>query len=169
MSVELIPMTRELFHELFRGFQYDPALFADPALFESVSKKPYSREETDARWDKRISKPDALTFAVMLDGRVIGEVVLKAIDRINKRCELGIHLINDSVKGFGYGTQAERLAIEYAFNGLGMEEVLADTILKNTRSQHIIEKLGFERVCEKNGFIFYKLGKDNYYADSSDR
>lgn len=169
MSVELLPMTRELFHELFRGFQYDPALFADQALYERVRNKPYSREETDARWDKRISKLDTLTFAVMREGSVIGEVVLKAIDPNSKQCELGIHLINDSVKGFGYGTEAERLAIEYAFNELGMNTVLADVIIKNTRSRHILEKLGFVRICERDGFIFYKLERRSYYADSSDR
>lgn len=169
MRVKLVPMTRELFHELFQGFQYDPAIFADMALYEKARSTPYSREATDALWDKRKAKPDLMTFAVMNEGKIIGETVLKNIDRERKQCEIGIHLIDDSVKGRGLGTEAERLAIEYAFGVLGMNTVLADTIIKNARSRHILEKLGFTRVCEKEGFIFYKLGKENYYADSTDR
>lgn len=42
---------------------------------------------------------------------------------------------NDAVKDKGYGTQAERLAVKYAFDQLGMVAVNADTVLKNTRSQ----------------------------------
>ena len=56
---------------------------------------------------------------------------------------------NDSYKGKGYGTTAEKLAVEYAFSELGMTAVNADTIIKNKRSQHILEKIGFEFL--KNG------------------
>ena len=38
--------------------------------------------------------------------------------------------INDTVKGKGYGTRAEALAVEYAFARLGLATVYADTIQK---------------------------------------
>ena len=168
-GVELVPMTRELFHELFRGFQYDPDVFMDMELFERARGTAYDPEKTDARFDGRISKKDSMTFAVMLGERVIGEVVVKHIDRDEKTCELGIHLIDDSVKGRGFGTEAEKLAIEYAFNELGVKTVLADTILKNMRSRHILEKLGFEFTGEEEGFRKYRLDKEKYYADRDNR
>ena len=162
-------MTRELFHELFRGFQYDPCMFMAMELYERCRQAPYSKEATDARYDNRMAMDDQLTFAVMLGEAVIGELVIKHIDREKKQCELGIHLINDSVKDKGYGTAAERLAIEYAFMALGMETVLADCIVKNARSRHIVEKLGFDLIEEKDGFRYYKLEKEKYYADSDNR
>lgn len=167
--LDLAPMTRELFHELYRSFQYDPDLFMDMELFEKAKSSVYSTEKTDAKFNKHAGDASYISFAVMLGGRVIGEVVLKHIDREKKQCELGIHLIDDSVKGKGYGTEAERLAIEYAFNGLGMEAVLADTIIKNTRSQHVLNKLGFEYLREEDGFRFYRLEREKYYADRCDR
>ncbi len=160
--ISLEPMTRERFHELYRGFQYDPVMFMDPELYERCRSAPYDPARTDAKFDKHAGDPAYLSFAVMLDGRVIGEAVLKHIDREAKSCELGIHLIDDSVKGKGYGTEAERLAIEYAFRELGTETVLADCIIKNTRSQHILDKLGFGSTGEKDGFRLYKLEKDKY-------
>ena len=158
----LTPMTRELFHELYRGFQYDPDLFMDMELFEKAKGSVYSAERTDAKFDKHAGDASYISFAVMLGGRVIGEAVLKHMDREKKSCELGIHLIDDTVKGRGYGTEAEKLAIEYAFSELGMETVLADTIIKNARSQHILGKLGFEFTGEKDGFRYYRLDRAKY-------
>ncbi|MBQ1817950.1 MAG: GNAT family N-acetyltransferase [Clostridia bacterium] len=169
MHVELLPMTRERFHELFRGFEYDACMFTDEAVFRKLCGLPYDEQAVDTVFERHSGDSDRLSFAVMLGERVIGEVVLKHIDNDHKSCELGIHLKDDSVKGLGYGTEAERLAIEYAFGVLGMNTVLADTIIKNARSRHILEKIGFTRVCEKEGFTFYKLRKENYYADSTDR
>ena len=37
MSVKLELMTRELFHELWRGFEYDPDLFMDMELYENAA------------------------------------------------------------------------------------------------------------------------------------
>lgn len=156
-GITLEPMTRGLFHELQLGFEYDPDLFMDMELYEKCHASRYDAEKVDAHYEERISRNDCMTFAIMLDERVIGEVVLKHIDRVSKQCELGIHLINDSVKGKGCGTEAERLAIEYAFNTLGMDRIFADSIIKNKRSQHILDKLGFIETGEKDGFKLYML------------
>lgn len=63
---------------------------------------------------------------------------------------------NDGVKEHGYGTRAERLVLKYAFDVLGMVAVNADTVLKNTRSQHVLEKAGFQYIREANGFKYYR-------------
>ena len=100
--------------------------------------------------------PSRAIFDIMKDGRPIGELQLKQIDWENKECTLSIHMQNDTVKGHGYGTCAERLALQYAFDTLGMAAVNADTIIKNTRSQHVLEKVGFHYVREEDGFRYYR-------------
>ena len=64
---------------------------------------------------------------------------------------------NDAMKGKGYGTQAERLAVKTAFDEFGMAAVNADTIRKNTRSQHVLEKVGFCFVGEDETFKYYRI------------
>ena len=64
---------------------------------------------------------------------------------------------NDNFKEKGYGTKAEQLAIKYAFEELGMNAVNADTVKKNTRSQHVIEKVGFKYIKEDDSFIYYRI------------
>lgn len=64
---------------------------------------------------------------------------------------------NDTVKGRGFGTQAELMAVKYAFDELGMVAVNADTIIKNIRSQHVLEKVGFKFVRKDGDFKYYRI------------
>ncbi len=159
MDIRLSPMTRAYMHELFRGFVYDPDIFLDLSLYKRAKDGGYDPKRVDALFDRNEAQRDRRAFAVLLGDRVIGEVALKHIDQKEKTCELSIHLQSDAVKNKGYGTQAERLAVAYAFDTLGMDRILADTVAKNRRSQHVLEKLGFTRYGEKNGFTSYRLDK----------
>ena len=150
-DIFLCIMTRELCHEFFRNFENDPDIFMDMSLF---SKYKYDEGTVDRYFD---SKQDRVMLAIMKDDRVIGEIHLKNIDHSKKECTLSIHMQNDAVKGYGYGTYAEKLALRYAFENLGMAAVNADVITKNTRSSHVLEKIGFEYIKEANGFRYYRF------------
>lgn len=84
-------MTKELCRELLCGYENDPALFADMSAFKPYE---YSKESADAHFEKQ-NKPDRKSFAIMLDGSVIGEVYFKHIDRERGTCELGIGIKSD--------------------------------------------------------------------------
>ena len=157
-DIELKPMTRELCHVLFKEWENDPDIYSDMSLFKPFT---YTEEFADKYFDSK-QKPDRKMFAIMLKDRLIGEIQLKQIDYDKKECTLSIHMQNDSYKGKGYGTVAEKMAVEYAFTELGMIAVNADTIVKNERSQHILEKLGFEFLKEEDGFRFYRIEKDQF-------
>ena len=49
------------------------------------------------------------------------------------------------------------MAVKTAFDELGMAAVSADTIRKNTRSQHVLEKVGFRFVGEDEAFKYYRI------------
>ena len=159
MAITILPMTRERMHELYRGFTLDPAIFADLSLYEQNKNYVYDPRKVDMLFDMRSQEEGSTAFSVMLDNAVIGEVGLRHFSTETKECELTVHLQNDSVKGLGYGTRAEQLAIDYAFDVLGAESVYAEALVKNTRSQHILEKLGFQYLGEDDGFKQYRLHK----------
>lgn len=154
--IELKKMTRELCHELYRKWQNDDSIYMDMSLFKPYT---YRVEAVDRYYDSK-QEPSRILFAIMLEDRPIGEVQLKQIDQDKKECTLSIHMQNDDVKGRGYGTDAERQAIRYAFDELGMKAVNADTVIKNVRSQHILDKLGFKLIKEEGDFRYYRLEKD---------
>ena len=153
--ITLEPMTQEMCHEFYKEFQNDPAIYMDMSRF---SEFVYTPEWADAYFDRQQEK-GRLLFAVLAEGKMVGEVKLHGIDREKKECSLGIHLRNDSVKGRGYGTRAEQLAVQYAFDVLGMEAVNADAVQKNTRSQHVLEKAGFRYVRQDETYKYYRIEK----------
>ena len=165
MSVALVPLTRELCHALFRDWENDPAVYADPSEYRPYVYEPAA---VDRYWEAR-QVPDRVMFAVTLSGEPIGEVQLKRIDRAAGECTLSIHLRSNDVKDRGYGTAAEKLALEYAFEELGMQAVNADALVKNTRSQRVLEKAGFRFLQEENGFRYYRCACPSGHIDEVGR
>lgn len=150
-NVTLCPMTREMCHAFYKGFQNDPAI---GHYYEYV----YSKETADRYYEKN-DVPERRLFAIMAGDEIVGECKLKDIDFDKGECRMGIHLRDDSVKEKGYGTQAERFVLQYAFDELGMVAVNADAVHKNTRSQHVLEKVGFRCVGEDETFKYYRCEK----------
>ena len=151
--IVLNEMTRELCHELYKGWSNDASIYMDMSLFKPYS---YNKASVDRYFDSK-NEPSRIIFAIMLDGKPIGELQLKRINWEKAECTLSIHMQNDAAKDKGYGTQAERLAVKYAFDELGMVAVNADTIMKNTRSQHVLEKVGFHLIGEDGTFKYYRI------------
>ncbi|MBR3272428.1 MAG: GNAT family N-acetyltransferase [Clostridia bacterium] len=154
MLIRLEEMTLPLLQEYYRGFQMDADVLMDMSRFREYR---YDPEQVEAYYFRLKATQDRVDFLVMQGERPIGEVGLKHIDRQARNCELSIHLQNDSVKNQGFGTQAEQLATEYAFDALEMDAVYANAVLKNTRSQHVLEKLGYEKTGEDETFAHYRM------------
>ena len=151
-EISLCLMTKELCHELFKGWENDPDIYQDTELFTAYN---YDENKVNVYFESK-QDPSRVLLAIMKNNAPIGEIQLKKIDRENKECTLSVHMQNDTVKGHGYGTCAERLALRYAFDVLGMTAVNADTVAKNKRSQHVLEKVGFRYIKEENGFKYYR-------------
>ncbi len=151
----LTPMTNALYHQYCQELENDPDLYRDMDTF-----KPYVYDFQQAeQYMRRKKEKKQLVFAILAEGLPVGEVLLKGIDREKKFCTMGICLQNDRVKGRGIGTRAEQLIVAYAFDTLGMETVYADALLKNTRSQHVLEKVGFRKTHEDDQFRYYRMDK----------
>ena len=151
-EISLCIMTRELCHQFLREHENDPAVYEDESQFQPYV---YSQEAADSFYERK-QIPGRLELVAMMDGQTIGHIQLKNINIGDRECEFGFHMQNDSVKGLGYGTQIARLVLEYAFDNLEMDAVYAYTLVKNTRSQHVLEKVGFRYISEKDGFKYYR-------------
>ena len=152
-ELKLQRMTRKLCHELYKEWENDEDIYRDMSLFKPYV---YNEDAVNRYYD---SKQDSsrILFAIMLSDKPIGELQLKQIDYDKKECTLSIHMQNDCAKGKGYGTKAEQLAVKYAYDELGMKAVNADTVKRNTRSQHVIEKIGFKLIKEDDCFKYYRI------------
>lgn len=150
-NIYLTRMSRAIAEVYFKGFCFDNAVFLDG---QPVPQFKYSDEWLD---DYLTRKRNCVHLAIMRFDEPVGEILFKRIDHVAGTAVFSIHLQNDSVKGKGYGTCAEKLAIAYAFNELKLNVLYADAIKKNQRSIHVLEKVGFQLVNEDEQFMYYKI------------
>lgn len=139
LDITLKPMTAEMYHAFFKEYENDMDLYLDKNdYFEYI----YDGEKVDAYIQRQVNL-HRQPFAIMYGDEMVGE--LKIYDIIlGKSATLGITMKNHKYKDKGFGTRAEQLAIEYVFYQLDIPVLYADCVLTNTRSQHVLEKVGFQ-------------------------
>lgn len=152
--ISLVPYTLEKCHEIYKHYSSDPMMTDQPYL--------YDKNMVDLYYRDKATDSTRVFFAISYEGNTIGEIQLKRIDTINKCGTLSIILTDDSVKNRGFGTEAERLLIEYAFSRLALETIYADAVLRNARSRHVLEKIGFEHIYDDEILAYYRLEKNRY-------
>ena len=100
---------------------------------------------------------DTLALLVCADGERVGFLYLireKPGDRTHRRAELS-YWVAPEFWGNGYATDAADLAVEHAFDGLGLHKVTAKAYATNEASQRVLEKVGFreEGRFEREAFV----------------
>ncbi len=65
--------------------------------------------------------------------------------------EFGITIGNPGERGQGYGTEATRLLLDYAFTVLGVHNVWLDTLAYNIAAIRAYEKVGFREIGRRRG------------------
>ena len=78
------------------------------------------------------------------DDELLGTCSLYRLDFENRRSEVGFAL-GQAHWGRGYGSEAVRLAVAYAFDVLRFERLEADVDPRNAASLRALERLGFTR------------------------
>jgi [ribosomal protein S5]-alanine N-acetyltransferase len=82
-------------------------------------------------------------FAVVLQGRVIGEVSL-GIEPSDQTANLG-YAIARQHWGRGFATEAARAVVDYGFGSFGLAKVFARADPRNVASIRVLEKLKMQR------------------------
>jgi diamine N-acetyltransferase len=107
--------------------------------------------ERDSYYERGRSNATRKRFVVVTpDDRIIGTIGLRNIDYFAEEGTLGI-IIQAGEVGRGYGTDAIRNLLSYAFDTLGLRRVLLDVAENNHRARRCYEGIGFSRVGEHLG------------------
>lgn len=73
----------------------------------------------------------------------IGNTALENINMRDRTAEFGIFIGDTNVQGKGYGSEATRLMLDYAFTGLGLQNVMLRVWEYNFAGIRVYEKAGF--------------------------
>lgn len=148
-AVALKPYTMERCHEFWKTYVPDPAMWEGAFAYDEAWVERYYRGKVLAA-DRRF-------FAICHGEMTVGEIQLKRIDWETGCATLSIHLACDAYKNRGFGTRAEVLLIGWARDTLGLRTLYADCVLRNARSQHVLQKNGFIFAHEADGMRYYTL------------
>jgi RimJ/RimL family protein N-acetyltransferase len=106
---------------------------------------PQSLERLQADYDRETAKGgrNDATFAIDVDGRFIGACGLFTFNPTDRTCELGIAIGDKAYWGQGYGREAVRLLVEYAFRFRNFRRVWLWVHAANVRAIHAYRAAGF--------------------------
>lgn len=110
---------------------------------EDLSAVPWTVEQLEEIYDRWARADDRLVWVVVerSSGTVVGEVLLLDHDPGNRSCGFRIWL--SGARDRGLGTEATRLAVGHAFDGLGLHRVQLEVYAFNPRARRVYEKVGF--------------------------
>ena len=77
----------------------------------------------------------------------IGYLSIKGISKVEARAEVGIAIMEREYRGQGYGTEALRQAVNYAFTELGLTLLGLTVFPSNQRAIRAYEKVGFRKTA----------------------
>jgi RimJ/RimL family protein N-acetyltransferase len=110
---------------------------------------PYSpvHEPGHSAWfDKVVNDPTRIVFGIreLNDGRIIGVLQLIDLHPIHRSAELIIRIGSDDDRGRGYGSEAVRLATDFAFRDRNLQRVWLRVFSDNVRAIRAYEKAGLQ-------------------------
>ena len=117
--------------------------------------RPITAEAITATWDPllRGERADWHGFAIyaLPNLELIGHANLRDFTNSHGTAEIGITLGAVTERGKGYGSEAVRLLLDYAFQHLHVWNVWLDTAAYNHRAIRAYEKAGFREIGRRRG------------------
>ncbi len=111
-------------------------------------------DETDWFENRRKGKENFVFGIRTLDGKLIGNCGLHGVDLKNRSATFGIFIGDKNYHSQGYGTDATRTLLRFAFEQLGLNRVDLLVYDFNPRAQRAYEKAGFKRAGVKRQGLF---------------
>jgi RimJ/RimL family protein N-acetyltransferase len=126
--------------------------------FESTDWAYTRSPRATKKWlEKMLLEPDGNNFFFSLrtlDGdRLIGDVGLDGVRWVHKDTFVGIAITDREYWGKGYGTDAMRVILRYAFTELNLHRVTLNTFGYNPRAIRSYEKAGFRHEGSLRGVL----------------
>ncbi|HEU5015499.1 MAG TPA: GNAT family protein [Roseiflexaceae bacterium] len=124
-------------------------------LIDTDMARPLAPEDVAAGPDAGESSSHSVSFRLrtLADDTLIGFVALFNIEWNNGACMTAIGIGEPEYRGKGYGSDALRLILNYAFNELNLYRVGLDVISYNTAAIRAYERAGFQHEGAMRGAV----------------
>lgn len=131
----------------------------DPSISDIMGYLPVLSMENQMNWyDTLINDKTRYIFALcrVSDNKHIGNAGLGNINYISRHCMFNIFIAEDSNKSKGFGTEATRAMLHFAFYRLNLNKVYLQTSERFIEANKMYQKIGFK----KEGVL-----REHYYSN----
>jgi RimJ/RimL family protein N-acetyltransferase len=106
---------------------------------------PKSLQQREAEFDAAQAEPDATVVPLIIevDGRAVGDINLFDLDTRNAVASIGLSVWRPEDRGKGFGTDAMRALIRWAFDQQNLHRIELSVDPRNAAALHVYAKLGF--------------------------
>lgn len=135
----------------------------DPEVNKYLETKSATLKSLKKYVQAKIANPHCVFMGIFdkATGKHIGNVKLEPIDRERGSAVFGIMIGDKNYWGKGFGTEATKLFVQYAFYVLGLSVVSLGVIENNASAVKSYQKAGFTVVRSQNGKIEMEIRKKN--------
>jgi RimJ/RimL family protein N-acetyltransferase len=116
------------------------------AQYLKVSYRIISLDSEREILEKFARQGDHFAIVDVKTDELIGGCGLLNLDSVNRSSEVGIFIGEKSYWNKGYGEEALRLLLDYAFNILNLESLMLNVYSFNTRAIRCYRKVGFREI-----------------------
>lgn len=112
----------------------------------------------------RYEGENGYTWAIALreDDSIIGRIDLLRFDEAGSSCSFA-YMLGDEFWGHGFGTEALKAVLKYAFEKMEMKIIIADHMSENVASGKVMQKVGMQYM--KTLISKYQKDDKSYDAD----
>lgn len=88
----------------------------------------------------------------------VGHFIMRFVDDEMKIVRLGFIILNDEIRGKGYGKEMLKLAVKYAFDILKVDKITLGVFINNQSAYYCYKAIGFKEV--RTDLRTFKIGND---------
>lgn len=139
------------------------SLFDEETLRLTGTRQTFTREAVERHLESLATRDDRADWAIidLETEEYVGEIVLNELNDDDASINFRVMLVAGR-PGRGYGTEATRAVLDYAFDRIGVHRVELDVYSFNPRAQRSYEKAGFRYEGRQRHTLFW----DGEWADS---
>lgn len=106
----------------------------------------FTAGELNAQYAADGDNPNVWVMTAFTETEIVGQLSMRFVDEGKRTLRFGLVIVNDTLRGKGYGREMLRLAAEYAFELLGVEKIQLGVFCNNTAAVNCYASVGFRKL-----------------------
>lgn len=124
-------------------------------LGSQFTRNTYETQEAYFEWVLKGKTEHSLVIIENESGDCIGNVSMKWTPEIQGTHELGMLIFRKDLWNKGYGSEALKMFLSYAFVDLGIRKLFLEVIQENKAAYNLYQKMGFQEIWTRRADTWF--------------